>query len=73
MFEILDRFFVRLCRLSARECSQIPALAGLRTLLSRVKTVFTTLEFSNHAEPPSGIISFDFDFDYGCGFGCGWL
>ena|SRR5437588_5805227 len=71
MFEVLDRSFVRLCRLSARECSKIPALAGLRTLLPRVKTVFTTLELSNHTEPPSGIISFD--FDYGCGFGCGWL
>src|SRR5579872_4078658 len=48
MFEILDRFFVRLGCPPAGEGPQIAALSGFGIFLPRVQTILAGFEFSNH-------------------------
>jgi hypothetical protein len=59
-FEELHRALVLHSRFSASERSQIPSLASIRVLLSRVEPVFARLQLPNHATRnascrPSGV------------------
>src|SRR5439155_10952896 len=47
-FEVLHGAFMLLGRGQCRKSSQIPALAGLRVNLSRIKTVLSGSQFTNH-------------------------
>jgi hypothetical protein len=51
--EVLHFSLVLLCALQRRKCTQVPALAGLRISLARVKPILTRLKLANHAAEPS--------------------
>src|SRR5262245_850161 len=46
--EILYRPFMAFCCLAAAERAEIPALAGLRIRLARIKAVFPRFQLSDH-------------------------
>ena len=48
VLEVLDRALMTLGRRPRRERPEIPPAAGVRILLSRVKTVLARLQFANH-------------------------
>lgn len=45
-----------LCRGKGRECSEVPALAGLGIFLARIEAIFTRFQFANHAEKMPAVL-----------------
>lgn len=53
MLEVLHRSFVGFSSFASPERSKIAAFASPGILLARVQTIFSTLQFSDHAVTPN--------------------
>jgi hypothetical protein len=55
--EVLNSLLVSLCRAPRTERSKVLALSGLGIPLTRIQTILTGLQFSNHLQSPDPISS----------------